>query len=88
MKAFLRSMTIRAMAFTRNVSTNSTSPAAMYAPALVGVSNSAALLAIFEAKVSPPENSENAERRWQVRQDQGDGDGLAERAAEAEHGRR
>src|SRR5699024_7132517 len=53
-KAFLRSMTMRATALTAKVSTNSTSPAAMYAPVFCGLSNSLAPPAIFEAKVEPP----------------------------------
>src|SRR5262249_47174236 len=50
----LRSTMIRAAELTRNVTTNSTRPAAMYAPVFSGESNSAALLAIFDANVSPP----------------------------------
>ncbi len=58
-KAFLRSMTTRAMLLTTKVSTKSTSPAAMKAPVLLGLLNSAALLAILEAKVSPPLKSDH-----------------------------
>ena len=59
MKAFLRSMTMRATALTAKVRTNSTRPAAMKAPVFSGLSTSDALLAIREAKVSPPMNREN-----------------------------
>ena len=45
-------MTTRASALTTKVSTNSTSPAAMYAPVwVVSLMASGALLAISEAKV-------------------------------------
>src|SRR6266496_1869927 len=49
-----RLTTLRAAALTANVSTNSTRPAAMKAPVRLGSLNSAALLAIFDANVSPP----------------------------------
>src|SRR4051794_5960451 len=53
--AFFRLTTQRAAALTANVSAKSTKPAAMYAPVCLGLLNSAALLAIFDANVSPPE---------------------------------
>ena len=65
--AFLRSMTMRATALTTKVRTKSTSPAAMNAPVLAGVSNSPALLAILEAKVSPPLNSDQVKPAGGVR---------------------
>jgi hypothetical protein len=58
----------------------------MKAPVFCGESNSAALLAMREAKVSPPLNSDQVQSaRGQGRHDEGDRDRLAERAAEGEH---
>ena len=58
-KATLRWMTIRATALTTKVRMNRTSPAAMKAPVFWAESNSPALLAIRDAKVSPPLNKDH-----------------------------